>query len=140
MLLFNCSVNKQPEFLGLKNIAFIDSSLKHVTLSADAYFNNPNDIKGTLYIDDLKVYINAVEVAQFVSKEFKVPSKKEFSIPLTVSLATDSILKKKAIGGILGSLISEQLDIAYKGNIKYKVLGHAFTYTIDESQRVKVNL
>ncbi len=88
---------------------------------------------GLLSIIPIMVLLNLV-------KEFKVPSKKEFSIPLTVSLATDSILKKKTIGGILGSLISEQLDIAYKGNIKYKVLGHAFTYSIDESQRVKVNL
>lgn len=139
-LVFNCTVNEQPEFIGLENIKVVDSNIKNITISADAHFINPNDVEGTLKTDDLKVYINATEVAKFVSEEFKVPSKKDFKIPLTVAIATDSIVDKKSIGGLLGSLISQKLEVQYKGEIKYKVFGYSSTYKIDETQNVKVKL
>ena len=139
-LVFNCAVNEQPEFLGLENIKVVDSDIKNIILSADAHFINPNDVGGTLKTDNLKVYINDTEVAKFVSEEFKVPSKKDFKIPLTVSIATDSIIDKKSIGGLLGSLISQKLEIQYKGEIKYKVFGYSSTYDVNETQNVKIKL
>lgn len=139
-LLFNCSINEQPEFLGLENIKVLDSNIKNITISADAHFMNPNDLGGRLKTDNLKVYINDSEVAKFVSKEFEVPKKKDFKIPLTVSIATDSIIDKKSIGGLLGSLISQKLEVQYKGELKYKVLGYSSTYDINETQNIKIKL
>lgn len=139
-LVFNCSVNQPPEFLGIENLVIIDSNIKNITLSADALFINPNDVGGTLKTDDLKVYINNTEVATFVSESFDVPSKKNFKIPLTVSVDTDSIIDKKSLGGLLGSLISQQLKVQYKGEIKYKVFGYSSTYNVDETQNIKIKL
>lgn len=139
-LLFNCSINEQPEFLGLENIKVLDSNIKNITISADAHFINPNNLGGRLKTDNLKVYINDSEVAKFVSKEFEVPKKKDFKIPLTVSIATDSIIDKKSIGGLLGSLISQKLEVQYKGEIKYKVLGYSSTYDVNETQNIKIKL
>lgn len=139
-LVFNCTVNEQPQFSGLENIKVVDSNIKNITLSADALFVNPNDVGGILKAEDLKVYINDTEVATLISEEFKVPSKKNFKIPLTVAVATDSIVDKKSLGGLIGSLISQKLKVQYKGEIKYKVLGFSSTYNVDETQNIKIKL
>ena len=139
-LLFNCTVTEQPEFIGLENIKVVNSNIQSITLKADALFINPNDVGGSLKTDDLKVYINETEVATVVSDEFDVPSKKNFTIPLIVSVATDSIIDKKSLGGLLGSLISQKLKVQYKGDIKYKVLGYSSKYSVDETQELKVKL
>ncbi len=139
-LLFNCTVTEQPKFLGLENIKVVNSNIKSITLKADALFANPNDVGGVLKTDDLKVYVNDTEVATVVSDEFTVPSKQNFTIPLIVAVATDSIIDKKSLGGLLGSLISQKLKVQYKGDIKYKVLGYSSTYAVDETQDVKIKL
>ncbi len=102
-LVFNCTVTEKPEFVGLENIKVVNSNAQSITLKADALFINPNDVGGVLKTDNLKVYINNTQVAKVVSDEFNVPSKKNFIIPLIVAVATDSILDKKSLGGLLGS-------------------------------------
>ena len=139
-LLFNCSINEQPEFIGIDNIKILDSNIKNITISADAHFTNPNDLSGQLKTDNLKVYINDFEVAKFISKEFEVPKRKDFKIPLTVSIATDSIIDKKSVGGLLSSLISQNLKVQFKGKIKYNVLGYSSTYDVNETQNIKIKL
>jgi hypothetical protein len=137
-LLFNCTVTEQPEFIGLENIKIVYSTIQSITLSADALFLNKNDVGGTLKTDDLKVFINDTEVATIVSEEFDVPSKQNFKIPLIVAVATDSIIDKKSLGSLLGSLISQRLKVQYKGDIKYKVFGYSSTYLVDETQELKI--
>lgn len=139
-LLFNCSLTKKPEFVRLDNIKVIDSNPKNITLSADALFLNKNDVGGTLKTDDIKVYINDTEVATIVSDEFDVPRKKNFTIPLTVAVASDSLIDKKSLGGVLSSLISQRLKVHYKGEIKYNFMGFSSTYSVDEIQDVKIKL
>ncbi|MFC0604541.1 LEA type 2 family protein [Winogradskyella pulchriflava] len=139
-LVFNCTVTEKPEFIGLENIKVVNSNIQTITLKADALFMNPNDVGGSLKTDDLKVYINDTEVATVVSDEFNVPSKKNFTIPLIVAVATDSIMDNKSLGGLLGSLISQRLKVQYKGDIKYKVLGYSSTYSVDETQELKIKL
>lgn len=137
-LLFNCSVTEKPEFLKLDNIKVVDSNSKNITLSADAFFLNNNDVGGTLKTDDLKVFINDNEVATIVSDEFDVPKRKNFTIPLTVKVDTEKLIDKNSLGGLLGSLISQKLKVQYKGEIKYKIMGYSSTYSVDEIQDVKI--
>ncbi|WP_229724367.1 LEA type 2 family protein [Winogradskyella forsetii] len=139
-VLFNCSVTEKPEFLKLDNIQVVDSNSKNITLKADAFFLNKNDIGGTLKTDDLKVYINDLQVASVISDEFDVPKRENFTIPLTVNVPTDSIISDKNLGSLLGSLLSQSLKVHYKGEIKYKIMGYSSTYTVDEIQDVKLKL
>lgn len=139
-LVFNCTITEKPEFIGLDKIEVVNSDLNLITLSAEAMFNNLNDVGGTLKTDDFKVYINETVVASIISEEFDVPSKQSFRIPLIVSVATDSLLDKKSLGSLLGSLVSQQLRVRYKGEIDYKVLGYSSTYAIDELQTIKIKL
>lgn len=137
-LVFNCTVREQPEFIGLENIKVVNSTSQSITLNADALFMNPNDVGGVLKTDDLKVFINNTEVANIVSDEFKVPSKENFTIPLTVAIATDSILDNKSLGGLLASLLSQRLKVQYKGDIKYTILGYSSAYAVDKTQELKI--
>ena len=136
--IFNCSVNKKPEFLRVENIKVLESSSDYVTLTADALFNNPNDISGELKTDGIKVFVNDNEMASVSTESFKVPAKKEFSIPLKANIPTDSLFSNKSLGGLIGSLFSKNLKVQYKGEIKYKVLGFSHTYEVDKTDNVKI--
>ena len=139
-LFFNCTVTEKPEFISLENIEVVDSNIETITLSADVNFINPNDLGGNLKTDNMKVYINGTEVANFETKNFEVPSSKNFTIPLKVAVATDSIISNKNIGGLLVSLISQRLKVRFKGEIDYKVFGYSSSYSVDKTQNIKVKL
>jgi hypothetical protein len=139
-LLFNCSFTQKPEFVRLEDFEVIDSNSKNITIRAEALFLNKNDVGGTLKTDDLKVYINDLELASVVSDEFDVPKRENFTIPLTIKVATESIINNKNLGSLLGSLISQSLKVHIKGEIKYKIMGYSSTYSVDEIQDVKIKL
>ena len=140
LTIFSCKVKEKPEFLRLENIKVLESTAEYVTLTADAFFLNPNDIGGELKSDGIKVFINDNEMATVSSESFKVPAKKEFSIPLKANIPADSIFSGKNIGGLIGSLFSQKLKVQYKGDIKYKALGFTYTYEIDKTEDVKIKL
>lgn len=140
LTLVNCSVKEKPIFLRVENIKVLESTSTHLMLSADAFFLNPNDIGGELRSDGIKVFVNDNEMAHVSSESFQVPAKKEFSIPLKASIPVDSLFSDKNLGGLIGSLFSKNLKVQYKGDIKYKALGITYTYDIDETESVKINL
>lgn len=139
-LFFSCALTKKPEFIRVTNIKVVDSNFKTLTLSADALFKNPNDVGGTLETEDLNVFINGTEVAKFNAKSFKVPKRAEFTIPLTVAVSTDSIINNKSLGGLLNSFLSQKLEIEYRGEIDYKILGYSSSYKVNQKQTVKIKL
>ncbi len=136
----SCSVKEKPEFLSVENIKVLESTSNYITVTADALFINPNDIGGELKTDEIKVFVNNNEMASVSTESFKVPAKKEFSIPLKAKIPTDSILSNKSIGGLISSLFNKQIKVQYKGDIKYKVLGFSYTYAIDKTENVKIKL
>ncbi|GAA3588976.1 hypothetical protein GCM10022396_02710 [Flavivirga amylovorans] len=133
-------MSEKPEFLYVENIKVKESNSKHITLTADAFFINPNDIGGELKTDEIKVFVNDNEMATVSTKSFKVPAKKEFSIPLKANIPTDSIFSDKNLSGLLGSLFNKKIKVQYKGDITYKALGISFIYNIDKTENVKIKL
>ncbi len=140
LTIFSCNVKEKPEFLRVENIKVLESTANSVTLTADAFFINPNDIGGELKSDGIKVFVNDNEMATVSSENFKVPAKKEFSIPLKAVIPADSIFSGKNIGDLIGSLFSKKMKVQYKGDIKYKALGFTYTYEIDKTEDVKIKL
>ncbi|MBQ0786599.1 MAG: LEA type 2 family protein [Oceanihabitans sp.] len=138
LTILSCSVKEKPEFLRVDNIKVDDSNSKFITLTADAYFLNKNDISGELKTDEIKVFVNNNQMATVTTESFKVPAKKEFSIPLKANVPTDSIFSDKSLSGLLGSLLSQKMKVQYKGQIKYKVLGFSHTYDVDKTENVKI--
>ncbi|MEW4924194.1 LEA type 2 family protein [Algibacter sp. 2305UL17-15] len=137
---FNCNVNEKPIFVNVENIKVVESTSQHFILSADALFINPNDIGGELKTDEIKIFVNESEVGHVSSESFKVPAKKEFSIPLKATVPIDSLISSKSIGGLIGSLFSKKMKVHYKGAIVYKTLGFSYTYNVDETEDVKIKL
>ncbi len=140
LTVFSCKVKEKPEFLRIENIKVLESTSNSVTLTADAFFMNPNDIGGELKTDGIKVFVNNNEMATVSSESFKVPAKKEFSIPLKAVIPSDSIFSNKNIGDLIGSLFSKKMKVQYKGDIKYKALGFTYTYEVDKTEDVKIKL
>jgi len=140
ILFYNCTFTEKPTFVGIENIKIVDSNIKTITLNSEALFYNHNDVSGQLETKDLKVYINDSEVAQFKTEKFEVPKKKEFTIPLTIEIKTDSIINNKSLGGLLGSFVSQQLKVQYKGSLNYKIFGYSSSYPVDVTQTLKLKL
>lgn len=140
LTILSCSVSEKPEFLRVDNIKVLESTSKFLVLTADAFFLNPNDIRGQLKTDELKVYVNDTEMATVSTESFDVPAQKEFTIPLKANVPIDSIISNKNIEGLIGSLFSKKIKVQYKGDIKYKVYGFSHTYQIDKTENVKIKL
>lgn len=137
---FSCKVNEKPEFLRVENIEVHESTREHVTLAADAYFMNHNNVGGELQTEGIQVFVNGNEMGHVSSESFKVPAKKEFSIPLKARVSTDSLFSNKNLSGLLGSLLNKSLEVQYKGDIKYKVFGFSHVYKVDRTEKVKIKL
>ncbi|PKG52424.1 MULTISPECIES: LEA type 2 family protein [Olleya] len=136
----SCKVTEKPEFIKVENIKVLKSTSKFITITADAFFLNPNNISGQLKTDGIKVIVNNSELASVTSESFKVPAKKEFSIPLQAKIPTDSLLSNKNLSSLLGSFLNKKLKVQYIGEIKYKVLGFSHTYKVDRTENVKIKL
>ncbi|MGB6268927.1 MAG: hypothetical protein WBF67_07960 [Olleya sp.] len=136
----SCKVRETPEFIKVENIKVTESSPRFITVTADAFFLNPNDIGGQLETDGIKVLVNDNELTSVIAESFKVPAKKEFSIPLKASIPTDSLLSNKNLSSLLGSFINKKMKVQYIGDIKYKILGFSHKYHIDRTEDVKIKL
>ena len=137
-VLFSCTVKEAPEFIGVSNIKVAATTKTYITLNGEALFKNPNDIGGKLKTDEIKVFVNGNQMATIATENFDVPAKKEFTIPLKVNIPTDSIFSNKNIGGLIGSLLSKKIEVKYQGEIKYTIFGFSQSYTIDETENVKI--
>src|SRR5690606_815769 len=126
--LLSCSLTEKPEFLRVENINVVDSNSKVIILSADAFFNNPNAVGGHLKTDSIKVIVNNIEVASISSEKFKVPSKKEFSIPLQATIPTQRIFNLNNLGSLLDSYLNKTVKVQYLGDIKYTIYGISHNY------------
>jgi len=138
LTLFSCTVNEKPEFIALQNIEVTESTSKLITVTANALFKNPNDVSGQLETEGIAVFVNGNEIAKVTSESFKVPAKKDFTIPLTAKIPTDSLYSNNNLGGLLSSLFSKKIKVQYKGDIKYKVFGFSHKYTVDETEDIKL--
>jgi hypothetical protein len=134
----NCTVTEKPTFVGIQNIKVTERSSKNITFVANALFLNPNDIGGELQTDGIKIFVNNNEMGYVSADNFEVPAKKEFTIPLKGHIPTDSLFSNKNLSGLLGSLFSKKVKVQYTGEIKYKVFGFSHSYTVDETEDVKI--
>lgn len=139
-IISSCAVHKQPIFIKIDTLKISSFSRDTIRLKATAFFENPNNIGGKISTDEIKVIVNGTEVAQVFSEEFKVPAKKEFSIPLTVIIPANKVFKNNKngiLGGLLNSFLKKSIEVQFKGDLKYKVFGFSSTYPLDIIQEIK---
>ena len=134
-------MNKQPVFIKVDNVKVISLRSDTIRLKADAFFENPNDVGGKISTDEIKVIVNGTEVAQVSSDEFKVPARKEFTIPLKVVIPTKKIYennKNGILGGLINSFLKKSIKVQFKGNLKYKFFGFKKDFIVDQTQEIKL--
>jgi hypothetical protein len=140
IIISSCSVNKQPTFIKVDNVKVASFSGDTIRLKAEAFFTNPNDVGGKISTDEIKVILNGAEVAQVSSEEFKVPARKDFTIPLVVVIPAGKVFennKNGILGGLLNSFLKKSIKVQFKGVIKYKVFGYSIVYPVDQIQEIK---
>jgi len=137
----SCKLNKKPEFLRIENIVVVKANFNNIELKANAIFENPNSLGGTLWTDDIKVFVDEKFIATVVAEEFKVPSKKEFTIPLTVQFSASEIIeanKENLLSSILKQVLDKKVLVNFKGNLGYKVAGFTSNYIIDHTEEITI--
>jgi hypothetical protein len=140
IIISSCSVNKQPTFIKVDNVKVASFSGDTIRLKAEAFFTNPTDVGGKISTDEIKVILNGAEVAQVSSEEFKVPARKDFTIPLVVVIPAGKVFennKNGILGGLLNSFLKKSIKVQFKGDIKYKVFGYSSVYPVDQIQEIK---
>ena len=136
-----CSISNKPEFKYISNIDVKNVSMRNVTLSADAVFDNPNLLKGKLSIDDIHVFVDNIDVGSISSEEFDVPSQGEFTIPLEGTFSMSKIYdnnKQNLLGSLLKIVQTDSINIEYKGNIRYHLGTFSYPYKIEKQQKVSL--
>ncbi|HFX17519.1 MAG TPA: hypothetical protein ENK64_00055 [Flavobacteriales bacterium] len=137
IFLTSCSSIKSPEFVGVEQVYLKNNQGSQPVLVADAKFHNPNLLGGQFKISDIKVYANDKFLAHLNSESYKVPAKKDFIIPLEVSIDS-KIFQKSNLLEALNAAINNQLKVSYKGSIYYVSHGLKIPYIIDYTQDVKL--
>ncbi|MFD0861868.1 hypothetical protein ACFQ1M_06590 [Sungkyunkwania multivorans] len=138
---FGCTVSEKPIFVKVEKVKVVEATLEQVTVSAEAFFLNPNDLGGTLESKGIDILINDVDVGNVRSETFKVPARNEFSIPLIATIPTKRIFKEEQgglLGGLLNSILNKTITVQYKGTITYKTLGLSYDYPIDITKEVEI--
>lgn len=141
LIIYSCSVNKEPVFIKVDNVKVLSFKSDTISIKADAFFENPNDVGGNISTENLSILVNDIEVAQVSAEEFKVPSRDQFTIPLTTKIPTKNLLntnKNGVLGGLLNSLITKKVNIRIKGNLEYNLLGFTKEFLVDQTEVIKI--
>jgi hypothetical protein len=134
----SCNVMKAPEFTGISNIDIKKNKQGKTVLVAYAKYHNPNLLGGKFKIKDVKVFVNDKYFANINSDTYKVPSIKDFEVPLEVDFDASYFKKKGNILEALSSALKNKLKVHYQGKIYYVSHKLNIPYKIDYTQDVKI--
>ncbi len=139
ILCIQCKYKEKPEFIKAEKIKVENYKSGDVTISADVYFKNRNDFGGKLVTENIDVYLNDVKIGKVNTKEFIVPAKDTFAIPLTATFDLMKQIKNnsKVLGGnILNLLLKKEFQLTLKGDIKFSKGPFNYTYNLDQTNTV----
>ena len=128
---------KAPEFKGITGINLKKNTQGNLVLVANAKYHNPNLLGGKFQVKDIKVFVNDKYLANLNADTYKVPTRKDFTVPLEVDFDT-KYLKKDNLLDALNAALYNKLKVQYKGKIYYVSHGLNIPYTIDYTQDVKL--
>jgi len=99
-------------------------------------FQNPNSIGGVLQANEVKVWVNTIDLGNVNSDDFQVPSKKEFTVPILFEIPYNRIFKDKEniVLNVLTALQTKTIEVSYKGNVTYKLGAFTYDYPMDYTE------
>lgn len=138
-----CSTPKSPDFKTIKNARVISVSGTNYTVSADAYYNNPNSIGGELLGLELDVFIDdkkATHLSQ--TKSAVIQPETEFVVPITFTADIKEIIGSD--GGFLKDmfkkLMNQELDVKYQGHLLVRFAGYDFKVPVNYTETVSTKV
>lgn len=141
LVLMSCAVTKKPVFVKVDNVKIVDLNEKTITLGADAFFKNPNDIGGKFYTDSIHVWVNGAKLAKVSSEPFKIPARKQFAIPMVVEIPIKRVFETNRngiLGGLVDSFLNKSIKVRYVGNLYFRTLGISKTFPVNTVQEIKI--
>ena len=132
-----CNMTKAPEFKEISGINLKKNQNGKLVLTANAVFHNPNLLGGKFQLKDIKVYVNDKYFANLNAGTYKVPTKKDFSVPLEVDF-DKKYFSKSNILDALNNLLNNKLKVKYQGKIYYVSHGLNIPYDIDYEEEIKI--
>jgi len=143
LMLMSCTYKQKPKFIRIDKIELGTVSTKNVDFKADAVFTNGNDIGGKLSTENIDIYVNEVILGHLKAKEFNVPARDTFLIPLEGKIATSKIFSKTG-GGLLNNLLTilqkKKVNVGFKGDILFKKGPFSYTYKVDRTNEIDIKL
>ena len=136
-----CSLSKKPHFKYVDTIKVKNVNLQHITLSANAVFDNPNRLQGKLSIEDMHLFVDNIDIGTVSSNEFNVPTKDEFTIPLQGTFSLSKIYgenKNSLLNSVLKVIQTDSIHIQYKGIIRYHLGSFSYPYAINKEQKISI--
>jgi len=137
-----CTFTESPEFVKSSNVKIIKATATDFVVETLVVFHNPNNLGGILQAQDIKVYVDDIHVADVISEDFKVPSKNEFTVPLTTSIAYKKVFnsnKNNFLGNVINMISNKNVTLSYKGNLRYKLGGFHYDYPIDYQEEISLS-
>jgi len=129
----SCTLPTEPQFLKVSNVEVKDMSFDNVTINSFLHYHNPNNIKGQFKATDITVTVNDIDVGNLNQLEtVMIPSKSNFSIPVTISFPPKDILKKKGLlKSVLQAYANDKVALHYLGTMTFTIAGKDFKIPID---------
>ena len=140
VFLISCTLNEIPEFIKVSNVSIENYSSKAITVTSDLIFHNPNSIGGVLQVNQIKVWVNSIDLGNVNSTDFQVPPKKEFTVPIVFEIPYNRIFKDKEniVLNVLTVLQTKNIEVSYKGNITYKLGSFSYDYPVDYTEVIEL--
>lgn len=138
-----CKYQEKPKFIRVDRIELGNVSIKEIDFEADAVFTNSNHIGGKLVTENIDVFVDEILVGNLRTKEFKVPARDTFMIPLQGKIATDKIIQKKGqslLNNILSIVSAKKVKVRFEGDILFKKGPFSYTYKVNQTNELDIKL
>ncbi|WP_010136692.1 hypothetical protein [Ochrovirga pacifica] len=139
-LVVSCAHLKAPKYRGVGTVEVSKIINDSITIKAGLNFNNPNKVGGTMYLNDLHAVVNDIDLGTLKNQKVKVPSKKDFSVPLEIKLSYGQLFdsKKGLLGSILSSILTNQVAVKLEGEAMFKKFLVKKKYPIKFHEKIKI--
>lgn len=136
-----CSKPEAPSFLRMEKVEVEDIRNNQVYVVAEAVFNNPNPVSGSLVDIDLNVVVNEVDMGKVRQDTAAViPANSEFIVPVKINFPIKKAFsnKKGLLKGVLSALIDKKADVHYEGKITLNFMKVNFDVPVDHDVELQL--
>ncbi|MDO6736964.1 hypothetical protein [Wenyingzhuangia sp. 2_MG-2023] len=139
--LVSCGDLKAPEYVGVRNVMVSKVVNDSIVIKADLDFNNPNKIGGKISLNNLHAEVNSIDLGYLKNQKVKVPSKKNFYVPLELKLSYSQLFdsKKGLMSSILNSIFTNKIEVKLQGQATFEKLFVTKKYPINYSEKIKIH-